>query len=85
MVSLMIYLGISVVSIFVLGLTDPKRLKRRGETKTVVNYRLILVLLSLFPGVWLLFNLEGAFFLIWFGIVTMAGWFVALLLQDRVS
>ena len=85
MVSLIIYLGISVLSIFVLGLTDPKRLKRRGDAKTVANYRLILVLLSLFPGLWLLFNLEGAFFLIWFGIVTMAGWFVALVLQDRTS
>jgi len=85
MASLMIYLAISVVSIFVLGLTDPKRLKRRKDVNSIVSYRLILVLLSLFPGVWLLFNLEGALFLIWFGIVTMAGWFVTLLLQDRVS
>lgn len=85
MISLMIYLSISVVSIFVLGLTDPKRLKRRKDAKSVSTYRLILVLLSLFPGVWLLFNLEGAFFLIWFGIVTMAGWVVALMLQDRTS
>ncbi|MBO6548388.1 MAG: hypothetical protein JJ964_02055 [Rhizobiales bacterium] len=85
MVSLMIYLGISVVCIFVLGLTDPKRLKQRKDASSIAPFRFVLVLLSLFPGVWLLFNLAGAFFLIWFGIVTMAGWFVALLLQDRVS
>lgn len=85
MVPLIIYLVISVLCLVVLGVTDPKRLGRRGTKKVQSYYRRSLVLLSLLPGIWLLFNLEGAFFLIWFGSVSMAGWIVALLLRERLS
>ncbi len=83
MISLIIFLLISVFSLLTLGLTDPKRLGRRKDARSF--YRVLLVLISLLPGIWLLFNLEGAFFLIWFGSVSLSGWFIALLLRDRTS
>lgn len=91
MTTIVIYIAISVTCLTILGVIDPKRSgqqKARHQQKAVGLKSLLrktLVLISLLPGIWLLMGLEGAYFLIWFGIVTIAGWLVALLLQTRAG
>lgn len=78
----LILLAISVLCLIALGFTDPKRNKSRAyETSRNRFSRYGLVLLSLLPGIWMLFVQEGSYFLIWLGVLTIAGWLVALSLQ----
>lgn len=82
MTTLIILVALSIFSLMFLGLSDPKRLGQRKTTNKLIVSRRYLVALALLPGLWLLINQEGAFFLIWLGVVTVTGWVLALLLKQ---
>ncbi|MEM7427068.1 MAG: hypothetical protein AAF441_13310 [Pseudomonadota bacterium] len=74
----------STACIAYLGLSDPKRRGVRGSANAKLSRKRVLGLIgSLAPGLWLLVQLEGAYFLMWFGYVAVLGWAIALILQKR--
>lgn len=76
----------STACVACLGATDPKRRGKRGSVQVrLARFRLACLIGGLAPGLWLLVQQEGAYFLMWFGYVAVFGWAVALVLQKRGS
>ncbi|MEM7746991.1 MAG: hypothetical protein AAF346_01980 [Pseudomonadota bacterium] len=79
-------MALSTFGLLFLGWTDPKRLGRRTQlTASARVLRFASLALSLFPGIWLLLRQDGGYFLMWLGYITVWGWVVALLLQQRTG
>lgn len=77
----MTYIMISIFSLLILGLIDPKRSSQFAKRPAIHQIRRVLFSISLLPGIWLLYLQEGAYFLMWLGTLTVAGWLVALSFQ----
>lgn len=74
----------SVASIAFLGWTDPKRRSQRVSSAGRLRVlRTASLFGSILPGLWLLFWHDGGYFLMWFGLVAVVGWIVALVLRQR--
>jgi hypothetical protein len=76
-------IAITALAILLLGLSDPKRdRRRRNSGQWSGRSRGFLTLLALLPGGWFIHAGNGAYFLMWFGAATIMGWVVALVLGN---
>lgn len=86
MVTFAASIACSTACVACLGATDPKRRGKRGTLRSrLARLRWACLIGGLAPGLWLLVQQEGAYFLMWLGYVAVFGWSVALVLQKRGS
>lgn len=86
MVTFVASIACSTACVACLGATDPKRRGARGSVQTrLARLRQACLIGGLAPGLWLVVQQEGAYFLMWMGYVAVLGWAVALVLQKRGS
>jgi hypothetical protein len=78
-------IALSMVSIFMLCVSDPKRLRSirsYGHQQSMATRRL-LTMCACIPGLYLAFSGNGAAFLIWLGGVGVMGWILTLVAGAR--